>query len=260
MSKKDLSTEMYEKLVSSYIESRNNTGYHLLRLAVVVLEAKTKLNKRTWNKWLKDTRVKLKSTQAKKLVAIAQTCQNNGQLTDLLNREGIEKTYVISRIPDEQKRQEFAECIIDVPFTVKQTQLAIQKMEQENKPAVLAIEEIKNLPKIPAQKTEKQSIPVEKFNKLKTDYDNLLKEKHELERKIQELSGSKQVNQEVIELTEPVDSDEPDFTVDEVTHSVVFKGKKIPISRSKKIKNQTETYLEILVRQEAEQKFGLVFP
>lgn len=259
MSKRISNNEIYEKLVSSYIESRNNSGFHFLKMSLIVLEAKNKLSKRIWNKWLKDIRVKLKSTQAKKLVVIAQHCQNDSQLTDLLNKEGIEKTYVVCRIEDKTKREELAETIIDAQYTVKQVQLVAQKMENENKPAIQAIEEIKNQPK--AVNPIKKTVPVEQFNKLKTDYELLLKEKQRLENLIKNQSAKTVLpNQENIEgqlLKEPEKSDLEEYTINEAERSIILKGYKLPIPDHVDLKKQDINFVEISTINYCNNKFKL---
>lgn len=191
MSKTEIVNEIYEKLVSDLIESRANAGFYLLKMAIVVLDAKNKLSKRLWNRWIKDTRIKLKATQAKKFITVAQTCQNGGQLTDLLNKSGIEKTYEVCKIQDLQKQEKFAAQIIDVPFTVKQVKLAVQKIEFENIEPNQAIEEVQNMPKPKSSNSEKQTVSKVEYEKLKNDYEILQKEKQELEIKLKQLEKNK---------------------------------------------------------------------
>lgn len=191
MSKTEIVNEIYEKLVSDLIESRTHAGFYILKMANVVLDAKNKLSKRLWNQWIRDTRIKLKSTQAKKLVTIAKTCQNRGQLTDLLNKSGIEKTYEVCKIQDLQKQEEFAAQVIDVPFTVKQVKLAVQKIQSENKEPNQAIEEVQNMPKPKSSNSEKKTVSKVEYDKLKNDYEILQKEKQELEIKLKELEKNK---------------------------------------------------------------------
>lgn len=185
--KPDLQQAEFEKLVKEYIECRNNAGFHLLKLALVVLEANTKLNKRLWKSWIKDTRVKLKITQAKKLIAVAKACQNRGQLTDLLNREGVEKTYCLTRISDPEKQAMLAEQIINAEFTVPKVKMAVDKVQKENKTPAQAVEEVRRQAKQPKQKNEKKPFSVEDFNRLKTENETLKKANAELERKLAEL-------------------------------------------------------------------------
>ncbi len=182
--KPDLQQAEFEKLVKEYIECRNNAGFHLLKLALVVLEANTKLNRRLWKSWIKDTRVKLKFTQAKKLIAVAKACQNRGQLTDLLNREGVEKTYCLTRISSPEKQEMLAEQIIDAEFTVPKVKMAVDKVEKENKTPSQAVEEVRRQANQPKPKTEKKPFSVEDFNRLKAENETLKKANAELERKL----------------------------------------------------------------------------
>lgn len=189
--KQELQQDEFEQLIRDFVESRNNTGFHLLKTALVVLEASKKLSKRLWKKWLKDTRVKLKITQAKKLVAIAKACQNRGQLTDLLNKEGIEKTYCITRLSDIQKQDELAEKVIDIEFTVKEVKMAVAKVEKENKSPAQAVEEVQN--KIISQKPKepKKTVPLEEYQKLQKENEQLRVQLAEFQKKQPEKPAQK---------------------------------------------------------------------
>ena len=181
--KQELQQDEFEQLIRNFVESRNNAGFHLLKMALIVLEAKSKLSKRLWKKWLKDTRVKLKITQAKKLVAIAKACQNRGQLTDFLNKEGIEKTYYITRLSDLQKQDELSEQIIDVEFTVKEVKMTVDKIEKENKTPAQAIEEVQNKIVASKPKEAKKTVSLAEYEKLKSENEQLKLKLVELQEK-----------------------------------------------------------------------------
>lgn len=186
MTNNDQKMEIYNQLKTEFLAARNNVGFHLLKLTLVVLEANKKLSNRSWSRWLKDPQINLKHTQAKKLITIAQNCRNNGQLTDLLNKEGVEKTYLICQIKDDAVRNDMAEQIIDVPFTVKQTKEVIKKVEKEKMSFEQAVEAIKNQPTKKPNKTNSKSIAIEVYEKLQSAYNKLLEEKQILEEKLKE--------------------------------------------------------------------------
>lgn len=182
--KKEIVNENYEKLVDDLNEARSNAIISLLIMCNVVLEANKSLSKTQWNKWLRDKRIKIKNNQAEKYIIIANYCKNNIQLTGLLKKCGLEKTYEVCRIKDEKNRNSLAEQIIDVPFNVKQVRKVVEIVDKQNKTTQEAIEEVKNLPKIQQPKPVIEMIPKIQFDELKTDYEKLLKQKTELEKKL----------------------------------------------------------------------------
>jgi|GEM_PF-3497590 len=189
MSKIQLLDSTYENLTESYINSRNRVGTSILEMAVVCLKAKEQLKKKKFFEWLDDSRIRLKRTQAKKMIAIARSVQG-GQLTDLLNKKGIEETYLIAQIEDTAIRNELAEQIIDTDFTVKDTKMAVSIIKTDNKSPIEAIEKVKELKALSKQtsKIPKQVVSIEKYNSLKNEYEKLQIEKQELEKKLAKLS------------------------------------------------------------------------
>lgn len=241
MSKVQVLDPTFENLVETYISARSRAGVSILEMSIICLRAKEQLKKKKWLEWLEDSRINLKRTQAKKLIAVAKICQQGGQLTDLLNRKGIEETYLLAKIPDDSVREELAGQILDADFTVKQTKQVVSIIRDENKApdeAVEMIKEIKNFSKAPTSKQERKTVPIEQFNQLQLDYEQLLKVKQELEIKLQELSETTQQqvcipckneasNQE--ELQKPVKTELPEFTLNKQKRSVVIKGWELPI-------------------------------
>lgn len=221
-------------------------------MANVCLKAKEQLKKKMWFEWLEDRRIKLKRTQAKKLIAVAKVFSKGGkwgQSTDLLNKKGIEEAYLLTRIKEDSLRDELAGGIIEADFTVKQTKQAVAIVQDENKTPLEAIEEVKNLPKALPIKQERKTISVEEYNKLKTEYEKLLQEKQELENKLKQHmpveSKSEVVKDTLQELKEPVKSYKPDYTLDKVKRSIVIKGWELPIPPAMVVDEEFIDRLEI---------------
>lgn len=187
MSKKDETNQIYEKLVSDYIGSRTNTGIYLLKMAQTVAEAKNNLSRKMFKRFLKDTRINLQRLQANKMIAVYQLSKSDSWLTHFINNQGIEKSYLLTIIKDENAREKFTEEIIDVPFSVKQTKQAVQKINNENKTPVQAVEEVRKQSSLPKPRTEKKPFSAEDFNKLKSENETLKKANAELERKLAEI-------------------------------------------------------------------------
>lgn len=238
MSKVELLDPTFENLVDSYISARNRAGETILEMANICLKAKEQLKKKKWFQWLDDSRIKLKRTQAKKLIAIAKVYSQGGQLTDPLAKKGIEEAYLLTRIQNDSIRQELSGQIIEADFTTKQIKQVVAKVQDENKKPTEAIEEVKNLPKPIPVKQEQKTISVQQYDKLKTDYEKLLEEKQELEKRLAELSKNDSVPAKIKpevqkdtsqELKTPVKSDKPEYTLDEVKRSIVIKGWELPV-------------------------------
>jgi len=249
-------------LILSYEQAKKEVAKSIIEVGNAISKALDELGEKKWKKWLKDSRVQLNQTQAYKFIAVSKFFQNNLQLTECIKSTGIEKAYLLTKIEDEKIREEFAGKIIDAEFTVFQTRQVISKINDESKSPVEAIKEVKSIPKLPVDKPDRKTVSIEEFNKLQADYDKLLNEKQELEEKLssmQKISKDKEApkENEAEILKEPVDSDAPDFTIDEKLHAVVFKGKKIPISRNLKLTGKDNNYLEIIAIREAKEKFEI---
>jgi hypothetical protein len=184
MAKKEVDYAIYEKLAGDYIQSKNQTGFYLLKMAETVEEAKNKLSKRAWVTWRKDSRVKLKSTQAKKFITIARACKKNGQLTDLFNKEGIEKTYIAAQIEDAVKQNEFVQEAFQLPLNVKQLKFVAEKIQIENKSPADAIKEVRSIPSKLPKKVSEAVVSMEEFDRLKLDYETLVKKLSDLENQL----------------------------------------------------------------------------
>ena len=132
MNKAELLGTTFENLVDSYVNARSRAGESILEMASVCLKAKEQLKKKMWLEWLEDRRIKLKRTQAKKLIAVANVFYKGGQSTDLLNKKGIEEAYLLTRIKEDSLRDELAGGIIEADFTVKQTRQVVAIVQDEN--------------------------------------------------------------------------------------------------------------------------------
>lgn len=249
MNKALLLDTTFENLVDSYVNARSRAGESILEMASVCLKAKEQLKKKMWLEWLEDRRIKLKRTQAKKLIAVAKVFSKGGQSTDLLNKKGVEEAYLLTRIKEDSLRDELAGGIIEADFTVKQTKQVVAIVQDENKTPTEAIEEVKNLPKALPIPKERKTISVEEYNKLKTEYEKLLKEKQELESKLKQhmpVESKSEVGKDTSqELKEPVKSDNPDYTLDKVKRSIVIKGWELPIPPAMVVDEEFIDRLEI---------------
>jgi len=268
MNKLEETNKTYEELVDEYLKAKSKAQVALIEYADVIAKALRGLEKRKWIEWLSDERIGLNKSQAYKFVALSEHCKKSVQLTGLLKSNQVEKAYLLTKVKNPEYQKELAEQIIEAEYTVKQTKEIVSKLRNENKTPNEAIEEVKNQPKSASSRPERKTVPIEEFNNLKAEYDKLLREKNELENKLKEQLDLKCKNAkeksipkmgttENLELLEPIDSVEPDFTIDEITHSVVFKGKKVPISKDLRLIGQLQNYLEIIVVKEAKEKFGL---
>lgn len=155
----------------------------------------------------------------------------------------------MTRIKEDSLRDELAGGIIEADFTVKQTKQVVAIVQDENKTPLEAIEEVKNLPKALPIKQERKTISVEEYNKLKTEYEKLLKEKQELESKLEKhmpVENKSEVEKDTSqELKAPVKSDKPDYTLDKVKRSIVIKGWELPVPPAMVIDEEFIDRLEI---------------
>lgn len=192
MSKKqDIQATEFEKLIIEFIEHRNNAGFHLLKMAQTIAEAKHRLSRKMFKRFLKDPRINIKRLQANKMIAVYELSKSDSRLTYFINKEGIEKSYLITTIKDENLREKFTEVIIDIPFTVKQMNQAIQKIVKENKIPVKAIEEVQNKIGLSQSKPQKKSVSIEEFEKLKSENEFLRQKLTEFEKKPPEKPAQK---------------------------------------------------------------------
>ncbi len=186
MIKKEEANQIYEKHVSDYIDSRNHAGFHLLKMTQAIAEAKHNLSRKIFKKFLKDPRINVQRLQANKMIAVYHLSKSDSQLTHFINKEGIEKSYLLTVIKDENAREKFTKEIIDIPFTVKQTKQAIQKIANENKTPVQAIREVQNKIRLTKPKERSKTVSLEDYEKLKKENEILLQKIAELEQKKQE--------------------------------------------------------------------------
>ena len=241
MSKSILSKNEYENFILDYINFRNQAGSYFLKMAEVIAQAKNKLKAKTFKKFLKDPRINLKRLQANKLITIYEVVKSDSRLTHIFNKEGVEKSYLITTIKDDEARNQFIEIIKNDDLTVKQTKQAISFIQNDSKTPIEAIEivkELKTLPKASSVDAKQKVIPYDKYNNLKLEYDKVLAEKQALEKKLLELSkdnhkpdNSKQVVQQLHceILLKPVKSELQELTLNKPSRSIVVKGYELPI-------------------------------
>jgi len=249
MAKLQILDPTFENLVESYTKARNRAGASILEMANICIKAKEQLKKKKWFEWLDDNRIRLKRTQAKKLIAIAKVYSQGGQSTDPLYKKGVEEAYLLTRIKDNSIREELSEQVIEADFTVKQIKQAISKVQEESKSPLEAIEEVKNLPKLIPVKQEKKTVSIDEYKRLKAEYEKLLKEKQELENRLNNnkpFESKPEIQKDNSqELKEPVKSDKPDSTLDKIRRSIVIKGWELPIPSAIKAEEQFIDRIEI---------------
>lgn len=122
----------FDELANEYTKTKIQSGSYQLRNLEIIEQAQSKLNKKQWKEWLRDARINLKQTQAKKLIAVFRFCKDNGQSTDLFHKEGIEKTYIISQIPNEQRQNEYLNYVLENQINTKKLKDAIKISNSEN--------------------------------------------------------------------------------------------------------------------------------
>jgi hypothetical protein len=291
MSKPININNVYENLVESYLNARNRAGNALLEMANICLKAKEQLKRKEWLEWLKDPRIKLRRSQAMKFIAVAKTFNEGVQSTGFLNQKGIEEAYLLTRIKDDSIREMLAKEALDADFTVKQTRTAVKKIQKENKPLKEVISEVKNLPKASPKKAEKTTVSKEVYEKLKTDYELLLKQKEELEKQLEELktvnacqcsdkSCSENQDQSIHSdevtnnnlpepeekteglkdkrLKEPVETELEDGIINEKRHSITYKGYELPLPDSyANITKKPKNILQVAAINRAKVEFNL---
>lgn len=211
MNKSNLKKTEYESLIIDYINFRNQAGGYFLKMAEIIAQAKNRLKSKNFKKFLKDPRINLKRLQANKLIAIYEVAKSDSRLTHIFNKEGVEKSYLITTIRDDETRNQFLEIIENDDLSVKQTKRAISFIQSDNKTPIEAIQKAKEPNTMPARslKKEKDVIPIAEYNSLKSEYEKLLKEKQELEEKLQKniQNCPESTNQkiEIVEGQKPLD-------------------------------------------------------
>lgn len=189
MSKSSLEKIEFDNFISEYVNFRNQAGGYFLKMAETIARAKSKMKPRTFKIFLKNPLVNLKRLQASKLITIYEVAKSDSRLAGFFNKEGVEKSYLITIIKDNDTRHQFIEIIENDIFTVKQTKQAVKLISDNQKTPSEAVEAVKNrqpLPK-PAPNAQK-TIPFEKYCNLEADYKKVLAEKQELEKRLAELS------------------------------------------------------------------------
>jgi len=183
MSKSQIQQDEYNKLILDYVEFKNQASMYLLKMAQIIAEAKQKLNRKLFKKFLKEKKIDLRRVQANKMIAVYELSKSDSRLTLFINKEGVEKSHLLTTIKNTDHRITFAEKVIDVPFSVRQTKLAINKMNVENKLPDIAIEEVQNKIGLPKTREQRKTIALEVYEKLKKENDLLRQKIAELEQK-----------------------------------------------------------------------------
>jgi hypothetical protein len=189
MSKSNLEKIEFDNFVSEFVNFRNQAGGYFLKMAETIARAKSKMKPKTFKKFLKDPRVNLKRLQASKLITIYQVAKSDSRLAGFFNKEGVEKSYLITIIKDNDTRHQFIEIIENDVFTVKQTKQAVKLISDNQKTPSEAVETVKNWQTQPKPTSNGQkTIPFEKYCNLEANYKKVLAEKQELEEQLAKLS------------------------------------------------------------------------
>ena len=186
---KSKDSEIFNELANSYIQAQSQSNSCDLKKAEIVERAKDKLKKKPWKEWLKDSRVSLKSTQAKKLIAVSVFCKEGGQSTDLFNKEGIEKTYIIAQIEDSKIKEDFLLCTLNEQMSTKELKQSIKLAEEENLSSSEALKKVRQNIK-DQKKTKGTKVSFEEFNQLKQLVEALQEENGNLKKENEDLKNS----------------------------------------------------------------------
>ncbi len=182
--KKEIEVELINSLTTRFIELETNENTYSLQKANLISEAKEKLPKKAWSKWLKDSRVRLKPTQAKKLITISRMCKAGGQSTGLFKKEGIEKTYLIALVEDEELRKSLIEYVLKNTLSIRELKRAIQFIQEEN----LSLEEafFKATEKVPKENKQKNTVPREQYQQVVNELNQIKERLKQLEERPEE--------------------------------------------------------------------------
>lgn len=205
MSKANIQKNEYENLIVDYINFRNQAGGYLLKMAEIIAQAKNRLKSKNFKKFLRDPRINLKRLQANKLIAIYEVAKSDSRLTHIFNKEGVEKSYLITTIKDDETRNQFIEIIENDDLSVKQAKRAISFIQSDNRTALEAIQKAKEANTMPVRLSSKakEVISIAEYNSLKIEYEKILKEKQELELKLQKnTQNCPEVTEQKIEIVD----------------------------------------------------------
>lgn len=180
--------KIFDELANSLISAKQQNSSSELRYADIVEQAYNTLSQKKLKEWLKDSRVNLKGTQAKKLVAVSKFCKNNGQSTDLFCKEGIEKTYIISRLKDQKQQSNYIKYLLINNLSSKQLKQSIKLTTSEN----ISISESLNKLKENKPSTQRKS----QVKELKEVINQLLEENKKLKSLLENNSIQSSENQQ----------------------------------------------------------------
>ena len=163
-------------------ELKQKTTVSLIKIGEILHKAKRKLTK-GYKKFLSLQEVNYHSTQAKKYINVYlyhKRKSEHGQSTDYIKKIGIEKIYHISRVRDEEKQVEVENWITqNKKISVNRLAYIVRLL---NKCPELTFDEA--LQKVSDNKKDNlkysKAILLNKYKKLKTDYDKLEEENRQL--------------------------------------------------------------------------------
>jgi hypothetical protein len=184
MSKKEIETQLIDNFTTRFIDLETKENTYSLEKADLISEAKDKLSQKAWSKWLKDSRVRLKPSQAKKFISISRMCKAGGQSTGLFKKEGIEKTYLVALIQDEDLRQSLIEYALNNTLSTKELKRAIQFIQEDN----LSLEKAfsKATEKVPKEIKQKNTVPFEQYQQVVNELIEIKERLKQLETKPEE--------------------------------------------------------------------------
>ncbi|MFN5540025.1 MAG: hypothetical protein ACK481_08225 [Candidatus Melainabacteria bacterium] len=182
--KKEIEVELINSLTTRYIDLETKENTYSLEKANLISEAKEKLPKKAWSKWLKDSRVRLKPSQAKKFIAISRMCKAGGQSTGLFKKEGIEKTYLIALVEDEELRKSLIEYVLKNTLSIRELKRAIQFIQEGKLPLEEAF--FKATEKAPKENKQKNTVPLEQYQQVVNELNQIKERLKQLEERPEE--------------------------------------------------------------------------
>jgi hypothetical protein len=175
MSKKIQDQEIIEHLANSYLKVKTQEGDCTLRLAELVDEATSRLRGNALKVWFKDSRVNLKATQARKLKSVYHYSKTNAQSTELFQNEGIEKTFILSKLEDSQLRDELTNFLLKTTLSSRDLTKLIQIISSDKLEIEVAFEKLQELKQLPKEKAKDEVVSSAEFLKLQRELEDFKK-------------------------------------------------------------------------------------
>ena len=89
-----------------FLQKKIDVARGVIELGKILVETKEKLPHGSWIKWLEDSRVNFKDSQARKYMKIYKELGNNVTVSnDLIDNLAINKLYTLASAPEEVKEE-----------------------------------------------------------------------------------------------------------------------------------------------------------